>query len=33
MNFDILIKYLIWIVFFVIVLGALYLMFRQLGLI
>jgi len=33
MNFEILIKYLIWIAFFVIVLGALYLMFRQLGLI
>jgi len=33
MNFDTLIKYLIWIAFFVIVLGALYFMFRQLGLI
>lgn len=33
MNFDTLIKYLIWIAFFMIVLGALYVMFRQLGLI
>ncbi len=32
MNFDTLMKYLIWIVFFAIVIGALYLMLRQLGL-
>jgi hypothetical protein len=32
MNFDTLIKYLTWMAFFAIVLGALYLIFKRLGL-